>query len=423
MSLPLIQGRVTRRLSEVVGRQLRDEPVIAMHGPRTVGKSVLLDDIATAAGRRVVDLDDADIREAAATDPALFVTGASPVCIDEYQHVPAILSAIKAELNRNLQPGRFVLTGSTTYGSIPLTAQSLTGRLHRVEVWPFSQGEIAGIYETFAETALSDPGSLLISQPSTTSRSEYEERVIRGGMPLALARAGGAARNRWLDDYVDLVVERDVMELSRVRQREVLPRLLAALAGQTGQLLGIAAAADRVGIERSTAENYVRLLEAAFLVRRLPAWGRTLRARSVSKPKLHVLDSGLAARLLRLTPERLAARRPESLAEFGHLLETFVVHECLKQISWLDDPVTAGHFRDHGGAEVDLVLERDDGGVVGIEVKAAGRVTAADFRGLRLLRDLVGEALVAGMVLYLGQRSYTFDDRLHVMPVDRLWQT
>lgn len=417
-----IEGHVERRLRSVVAARLTDEPVIALHGPRTVGKSVLLTDIAATAGRPRVDLDDADTRAAAEADPALFVSGQPPVCIDEYQHVPALLAAIKAELNVDLRPGRFVLTGSTTYASVPLTAQSLTGRLHRVDVWPLSQGEIEGRHETFVEALLADPAAMVSAAPSPTDRVEYEQRVLRGGMPLALARSAGGSRNRWFDDYVALVVERDVMELSRVRQREVLPKLLGALAGQTGQLLGIAAASRKLGLDPSTGENYVRLLEAAFLVRRLPAWGRTLRARVVSTPKIHVVDAGLAARLLRLTPERLASRRPEALSEFGHLLETFVVHECLKQASWSDQAIDSGHFRDHGGAEVDLVLQRDDGGIIGVEVKAAGRVVESDLRGLTLLRDLVGPAFVGGVVLYLGQRSYTTSDRLHVMPVDRLWR-
>jgi uncharacterized protein len=178
---------------------------------------------AATAGRPRLDLDEADLRDAARTDPALFVSGPSPVCIDEYQHVPELLSAIKAELNRDLRPGRYLLTGSTTYSSIRLTAQSLTGRLHRVDVWPLSQGEIDAVHETFLETLLVDPAALVSTAASTTTRAEYEERVVRGGMPIALSRPAGAGRNRWFDDYVALVVERDVMELSRVRQRAVLP--------------------------------------------------------------------------------------------------------------------------------------------------------------------------------------------------------
>ena len=126
--------------------RVAQEPVVALHGPRTVGKSTLLDDVAESAGRVRLDLDDPATRMAISADPMAFVRGPSPVCIDEYQHAPEVLAAIKAELNRELRAGRFILTGSTTYASLPLTAQSLTGRLHRITVWPLSQGEIDGVH-------------------------------------------------------------------------------------------------------------------------------------------------------------------------------------------------------------------------------------------------------------------------------------
>ncbi len=154
---------------------------------------------------------------------------------------------------------------------------------------------------------------------------------------------------------------------------------------------------------------------------RLPAWGKTLRSRVSVKPKAHVVDSGLAARLLRLTPPKLASLDPAALADFGHLLETFVVGEIRKQASWLSEPVTLGHWRTSAGVEVDLVIESDDGSVVALEVTANERARGADFRGLEQLREDLGTRFTAGVVLTTGRRSYTYDDRLHVMPIDRLW--
>jgi predicted AAA+ superfamily ATPase len=412
---------VPRRLEEVVRRRVGEEPVVALHGARTVGKSTLLGRVAGVLGRSRIDLDDPATRAAAAADPALFVSGAAPVLIDEYQHVPTLLDAIKAELNRDLRPGRFVLTGSTTYGSLPLSAQSLTGRLHRVDVWPLSQGEIAGQHETFLEALFADPASLATAATSPTLRPEYIARIVRGGLPLAVRRPSDAARNRWFDDYVALVVERDVLDLARIRQREALPRLLAQFAAQTGGVLSIASAARRARLEPSTAENYTKLLEAAFLLHRLPAWGRTLRSRVTATPKLHLVDSGLAARLLRLSPDRLERRDAAALSELGHLVETFAVNELLKQATWAVAPISAGHFRTKDGVEVDLVLERDDGALVGVEIKAASAARPADAVGLRVLRELAGDAFLGGVVLYLGERAYQLDDKIWAVPLDRLW--
>jgi predicted AAA+ superfamily ATPase len=402
--------------------RMRDDPVVLLEGPRTVGKSTLLRELTHAIDATLLDLDDPATRDAVAADPGTFISGPHPVCVDEYQKAPIILDAIKAELNRDNRPGRFVLTGSTRHDSLPAAAQALTGRLSRLTVYPLSQVELAGTATGLLEQLFADPAAAVAAVPtSTTTREEYVERVVAGGFPMALARTTPAARYRWFDEYVDLTLKRDVRELSRIRQGDLLPKLLRRLAGQTAQVLNIYRAGRDAGLDHTTAEGYTRLLEAVFLVTRLPAWGKTLNARTAATPKLHVVDSGVAARLLRLTPDKLLRRDATALAELGHLMETFVVGELLRQASWMDGLAGPGHWRTRDGDEVDFVLERDDGAVLAFEVKAAGRVPGGDFKPLRRLRAAVGEALVAGIVLSTGTRSYHVENCLYVMPIDRLW--
>ncbi|WP_207782456.1 ATP-binding protein [Phytoactinopolyspora limicola] len=417
-----LAGTVERRLERVLRERMRDAPVVLVNGPRTVGKSTMLAALAGSMGATVIDLDDVATWEAVQADPALFASAPSPVLIDEYQHVPELLSAIKAELNRDLRPGRYVLTGSTRYGSLPQVARVLTGRVHVLDLLPLSQGEIGGTAEVFVDQLLEHPAGLVTAVPSATGRDEYVQRVVWGGFPLALRSFSDDARARWLRDYVDLVISKDVVELSRVRKRAQLPQLLRRLASQTGQAMNLAEAARAAELDRSTTERYAALLEAVFLIRRLPAWGTTLAARVGNNPKLHIVDSGLAAWLLGLTERKLAGREPAVLTEFGHLLETFVVGEVIKQTGWSQRLIEVGHFRTRDGIEVDLVLEADDGSVAAVEVKASSRVTGRDLAPLRLLRDKLGQRFVGGVALYLGARSYTYDDRLHVAPVDTLWR-
>lgn len=400
---------------------MSEEPVVILTGPRTVGKSTLLRRVAHVAGARVWDLDDLETRQAVAADPRLFTSGPQPVLIDEFQHVPEILDAIKAELNADLRPGRFVLTGSTRYTTLPRAAQSLTGRVHVITVWPLSQGELGRRRESFLDLLLTRPAELILDSSVHADRDEYVRRVLTGGMPIAVARSTVRSRNRWFADYLDLVIERDVLDLRRVRQRDVLPKLMRRLAGQTAQLLNITTAAADLGLDKSVAADFVTLLEAVFLVHRLPAWGRTLNAKAAATPKLHLVDSGLAGWLLGLSTQRLATREPSVLTEFGHALETFVVGELHKQASWSQEALQLGHFRTHRGVEADLVVECIDGRVAAVEVKASGRVAGADLVGLRMLRDRLGTRFVAGVVLNTGERSYTFEDRLHVLPIDSLW--
>ncbi len=131
---------IRRRLLEVATARMAEEAVVVLQGPRTVGKSVLLAELAKMAGVEVIDLDDPSTAEAVSADPALVAGSAAPVCIDEYQHAPELLGAIKSELNRGLRPGRFVLTGSTRSEAVPELARYLAGRVHLLSVLPFFPG-------------------------------------------------------------------------------------------------------------------------------------------------------------------------------------------------------------------------------------------------------------------------------------------
>ncbi|WP_203836242.1 ATP-binding protein [Winogradskya humida] len=417
-----LTGIATRRVSAQLVDLLHVEPVIALHGPRSVGKSTVLNAIAEARQVPVLDLDDLGTRDAVTANPQTAVATPGLLCIDEYQHVPQILDALKARLNREgTLAGTAVLTGSTRQDALPRTAQALTGRLHTMTIWPLSQGEINGQTEDFLPTLRADPEAMVAARPTSgTTRKEYVDRLCAGGFPLALRRSG-TARDRWFDDYIRQSLERDAIELVRVRQRAMLRELLDRLAGRTGQVLNLANASQGLTGERRTIEEYVRLLEDLFLIDRLPAWGKTLRVRAAASPKVHVVDSGVAARLMRVTPTRLATLDPTALSEFGHLLETFVVGELRKQVSWLDERAATGHWRTHDGDEVDYVIEFDDGRVLAFEVKANERVSGNDLKGLRKLRDTLGDRFIAGVALSTGLRSYTYEDRIHVMPVDRLW--
>lgn len=414
---------ISRRVLPVLRERLREAPVLVINGPRTVGKSTLLQHLAADAGADVLDLDDLPTRQAVQDDPTFFMSADSPVLVDEYQHVPDLLSAVKAELNKDLRPGRFVLTGSTRYGTLPQAATFLTGRVQILELLPFSQGEISGTQENFVELLLNSPEDLLNLHPSRTQREEYAERVTSGGFPIALQSPSPAARNRWFRDFVDLVVTKDVLELSKVHQRSQMPLLLRSLASRTGQVVNMTEVAQEAGLSRVTAQRYSTLLEAVFLLRELPAWATTATSRVSKQSKIHVIDSGLAAWLLGLTPEKLTRRTPAALTEFGHLLETFVVNEVWKQASWSDELIELGHYRTHDDEEVDLILETHDGRVAALEVKASSRVPGKDFNTLKKLRNKLGSRFVGGVVLYQGERSYTYDDRLHVMPIDTLWMS
>ncbi|MCQ3808637.1 MAG: AAA family ATPase [Acidimicrobiia bacterium] len=238
--------------------------------------------LAEEHGGRVVDFDEPAVRAAAADDPGLFVVGRRPVFIDEYQHVPEVLDSIKAELNLDGSPVQFVITGSTRFDSLPLAAQSLTGRLHRIEIHPLSQGETGDSRENLLESLFADASTVVTPQASATTRAEYANLIARGGFPPAQERTD-SSRARWFDDYLALCLERDLLELGRVRQPGVLAPLLTRLAAQTAQILNMSQAGADIGLAANTTTDYVKLFESSFLVRLLPGWGKTLRASVASR--------------------------------------------------------------------------------------------------------------------------------------------
>lgn len=411
---------VARRVLDIALQRVTTSPVVALVGPRASGKSTVLASMATVLGSEVLDLDDPAVVRAVVADPMRFLDAERSVLIDEYARAPEALEVIKRLLNRDSRPGRFVLAGSTRYGSVPAIAQSLTGRVDIVPLWPLSQGELLGTEESFvARLAAGGEPSL---GDVDEDRAGYAERTVSGGMPMALRLPTAAARLRWFDQYVQLTLEKDVAEIAKVRRRVILPRLAAAVAARTGQLLNTTEIARGLGADRNTIEDYLRLLEAVFLHHVLPAWGTTLLSRAASTPKVHFVDTGLASRLLRVTKEKLLAARPSALQQFGHLLETFVVGEIQKQAHWLEAPVDVGHWRTHDGDEVDLVIERVDGSVVAIEVKSAADVRADDLRGINALSRKLGHDQVTGVVLHTGRSGWRIGKNVLALPIARLWQ-
>jgi predicted AAA+ superfamily ATPase len=418
---------IERRATRTAYGRAKEEPVILLEGPRSTGKSTLIRALAAEFKTKALDFDDPAIREDAARDPELYIRPENengPVLIDEYQRVPAILDSIKARMNISSRPGQFIITGSTRHDALPGSVQALTGRIHRMRIFPFAQSEIEGTEPNLISRILGDVEAVFSKEktkPAVESREGYINRIIRGGFPLAVIRPP-KSRNRWFDDYVRQTIERDIPGIAKIRNSRGLSILLRKIAAQTAQIMALEKLSAGAAIDISTARDYIQLLEDVFMVYQLPAWGRTLASRVAAKPKIHIADSGIAARLLGLTAEKLGAKEASALTEFGHLLETFTVSEIFKELSWLDDTVLTGHWHTHDGAEVDFVIEQLDGSVYGFEIKSSGRAPGDTFDGLIALRKFAGEAFKAGIVFYTGTRAYKFDDRLFAMPIGKLWE-
>jgi hypothetical protein len=360
-------------------------------------------------------LDDFSVREAVASDPEGFLAALdTPAVIDEVQLEPKLFRAIKSSVDRDRTPGRFLLTGSADLSVMPKAAEALVGRMETLTLWPLSQGEIRGTRELFVD-ALFDPAWSWRSPPQV-SRDSLARIVCAGGYPEPLQRDHDD-REPWHRAYVDLVVRRDIAERSDIAGLASIPRLLALLSARTMTLANTSEIGRSMELPATTLRRYVSLLEAAMLVRMIPAWSRNVARRMVKSPKIAVVDTGLASTVAGFTRASLTG----DPTQFGRLTETFVANEVQKQLGWSRTSCRLMHARTVAGREIDIVLEASDGRVAGIEVKVGRSAGAADFAGLKALREATRDRFTCGVVLHSGESVVPFASNLFALPVATLW--
>jgi predicted AAA+ superfamily ATPase len=365
-------------------------------------------------GRVYLTLDDQTTLEAARSDPTAFVRGLDLAIVDEVQRVPELMLAIKKAVDDDYRPGRFLLTGSANVMTLPRVADSLAGRVETIKLLPLSQSEVHGRRSTFLDaifrSELPKPKNIIVGK-------SLVELTLTGGFPEAMTRRGGRRRSDWGRSYISSVLTRDLRDIADVERLTELPRFVRLLAEHAGQLVNYSEFGKGIGVNYKTAQRYIGLLEQIFLVASLPPWYTNAIKRIVKTPRLHFLDSGLLATSRGLTVDRLAHNR----TAFGALLETFVYAEIMKLMTWSELQLTLYHFRDQEKNEVDLVLERDDGIVAGIEIKASATATSSDFAGMKKLADACGSKFAYGVVLYDGDTIVPFGSKLAAVPLSCLW--
>jgi predicted AAA+ superfamily ATPase len=410
---------IHRNLESAILAGLSDSPVVLLVGARQTGKSTLIQSPALQKdNRRFVTFDDANVLAAAKTDPAGFISSYSePLALDEIQRVPELFLALKASVDRDRRPGRFLLSGSANVLLLPKVADSLAGRMEVLTLWPFSQGELEGVKEGFVDALFAAAPPKLKPIKDWQERKEVQQRVLRGGFPEVVARPTEERRKAWFGSYLTTLLLRDVRDLSNIEDMTAVPRLLSILAARTGGLLNTADVSRSSGIPQTTLKRYLSLLETIFLIQSLPAWSGNLGNRFVKMPKMFLSDSALAADLLNLTLERVT----DEPGNIGPLLENFVAQELRKQTAWSTERSQLFHWRTHSQHEVDLIVEAA-GRVVGIEVKASSMVTPDDFKGLKAFAVEAKRKFVRGVVLYTGQEMLPFGENLLALPVSALWR-
>ena len=404
----------TRFAQRRVEEALSDTPVVLIVGPRRSGKTTLARNLAQA-GRRYITLDDQTTLESAQSDPGGFIRGLDLAIIDEIQRVPELLLAVKKTVDEDDRPGRFLLTGSANVMTLPRVADSLAGRIETIRMLPLARAEIDGHTPGFLERVFDGK---LLNQPNAIVGDDLVRLVLLGGFPEAIRRDNERRRQDWLRSYLASILTRDLRDIADIAKMTELPKFVQLLAEHSGQLVNFSQVGAGINVSYKTGQRYVGLLEQVFLIATVQPWFTNSLKRIVKTPKLHFLDSGLLAAVRGLTFDRVKADR----AAFGALLESFVFAEVLKLMTGSDLRLTPWHFRDGEMREVDIVLERDDGMIVGIEVKASATVRPSDFAGMKVLAQACGDRFAFGVVLYDGADVVPFGDRLAAAPLSCLWR-
>ncbi|HSK49326.1 MAG TPA: ATP-binding protein [Solirubrobacterales bacterium] len=411
--MALIPRHIRPQLVDALG----EARVACLLGARQSGKSTLVQAIAGEEHpARYVTLDDPAALETAKADPAGFVAGEGRLAIDEIQRAPELMLAIKRVVDDDPTRGRFLLTGSANIVTHPRIADSLPGRVDYLTLWPFSQAELAESSTTvLGDAFLGEPPE---AKDPPTGREGYVERIVRGGFPEVVG-SSGARRQRFFAGYVDSILGREIEELGSVRDHEAAARVIRLAAARSAALVNLSSIGQELGIDHKTVGNHLRSLEQLFLLIRLPAWHANLGHRVVRSPKLHIADTGLLCSLIGAEPDRLIG--DGGIA--GSVFETFAVTEVIRMVdaSDLAPQIRPHHYRDQRGHEVDLVLERPNGDVVGIEVKASSTPRARDASGLALMRDALGKRFRLGLVLHTGPDTIPLGDRIWATPLAALW--
>lgn len=391
---------------------LKDTPVVLIQGPRQCGKTTL----AKMVGPNFTyySFDDPEILFFAKHDPKGFVSQLSEYCIlDEVQRVPELFSLIKKTIDEERKPGKYILTGSANILLLPQLSDSLTGRMEIIRLYPLAQCEIeragpnfmAALFDGFLKCTYENKGG------------DITERVLTGGFPEPISRGVPNRQQRWIKNYLEGLILRDLKDINNIQHLKEIPALISILAESSSQLLNYSNIAQMLKISRPTVTLYTTYLENIFLTETLRPWSSNSFKRIVKTPKIHMIDSGLAAFLIGLKQSNLI----NNMHRFGHILESFVFTEILKHISWLLEDVHLYFFRDDHKNEVDLVLSNGDD-LYGIEVKASSTVNVKDFKGLSMLRKITGTHFKWGFVFYRGNHIIRFEDNMMAVPIPMLWQ-
>ena len=394
---------------------LKTRRVVVISGARQTGKTTLAKQVSDKKSVfRPLDVN--AIYESAVNDPTGFVKNDSgTMVIDEVQKVKKLITEIKYVVDNNNRSGQYLLTGSANINALPEVSESMAGRIKNIRLRSLTQGEILRRKPTFLKNAFA---MNFPKQVTGYDKKAIFDLAFRGGFPEAVRLKTQKDRKEWHKDYIEALLKNDLKDVSNINRQNALRDLIGILASWSGKFMNMQAICSSLGLSHPTVTSYINALEALFLFDRVAPWIKTDYDRVGRSYKRYVSDTGLMAAVLGWKQEDILLDVDRS----GKFMETFVFHELAAQID-LDSSYSLYQYRDREKREIDFLVEREDGALIGIEVKASHSVSLCDFNHQKWFFENIirGRKPYISMVLYAGEQTLSFGKNLLAVPTAALW--
>ena len=400
---------IRRALEEVIIRGNQSFSALLVTGPRQVGKTTMLRKLADE-NRNYVSLDDPIARAMAVTDPSLFLARYSPpVIIDEIQYAPQLLPYIKMHIDEHHHMGDFWLTGSQMFHMMKNVSESLAGRIAVIQMFGFSQSEIAG---TPSSPFQCDHKMLLeqMKVRQVMGLNDVYERIHGGSMPAAYLP--GFEHDLFYGSYVNTYLQRDIRDLTQIGDELAFLRFMTACAARTSQMVNYADLAKDVGISEPTAKQWLSVLVSSGIVELIQPYFNNALKRAIKTPNMHFTDTGLCAYLTRWD----SAKTLEVSAMTGAFFETYAVSEILKSYHNAGKRPPIYYYRDTDGKEIDLIID-ENGTLYPIEIKRSMNPGKEAIKHFTVLDKATEKKHGEGAVICMYKDVFPLDEVNWMVPV------
>lgn len=401
--------------------------IVLISGARQCGKTTLMRHKLTSEDI-FLTMDDNDTLMQAMSEPEAFIRYYTQrykrIAIDEIQKAPQLLGQVKFYVDQHPQVGRFLLSGSANFRSLPTVNESMAGRLAEVRLRPMTQAEIAGKDNSFIDELISENYARDHFTVEECSKLTVLQKCLQGGYPELLNKSS-RSRSIWYQAYLKAILERDLQDIGNFQKKDAIEKILHRIATVSSSTIIISDISSKLQEDRRLISRYLQALKTMYLIDEVPAWTQRHFDRLAKSSEWFVNDTGMMGAILgHSDAESLmqwALRNGKAGTDLiGKFIETFVYTQLVPLVE-ASGEWTIYYWRLQDRREIDFILEKRNGEKILIEVKASESVSSSDFDHIRWFKNQPSNDILASVVLYCGQQVRDFGDHCIAVPIANFW--